>query len=307
VLINVLLAAGLVIYFNRDTARRLRVLMENTILLAQAKPLNTPLSPGDEIGHLDSVFHDMADALKAAAHHKKQLIAIVSHDLRTPLTSVQASLTLLGAGIRGEISEEAKNEVFATEKNVSRLIRLITDLLDIEKMEAGKLQIVPAMSPMDEVFDEAICAVSAFAEESQVDLEVQPSGIEAWMDRDRVLQVIVNLLSNAIKFSPEGTTVSLGCEVQSDGVKVSISDQGRGIAESEVDRVFEPFHQVNSAAPARIAGTGLGLTICQAIVSGHGGEIAVTSEEGKGSTFWFTLPAEPLDVNASQQTMHTRP
>ena len=139
--LNVFLAISLALYFNRGTSRRLLILMDNTDRSSRNQALHTRIGGGDEIAHLDDVFHKMAEALAEAARRKAELVSMVSHDLRTPLTSVQASLTLLSEGVLGSLPARAHKEVTTAENNTTRLINLINDLLDIEKMEAGQLAI----------------------------------------------------------------------------------------------------------------------------------------------------------------------
>jgi PAS domain S-box-containing protein len=221
---------------------------------------------------------------------KREFVSTVSHELRTPLTAIRGSLTLLAVGALGQLGEQADKAVKIAERNCLRLINLINDLLDIEKLEAGKLEMVFEDTALQPVIDKAVESVRAFAEQYEVtiDVAVQPAVVHA--DGDRIVQVLVNLLSNAIKYSPRGEHVSLQAVCQSQSLRVSVSDRGRGIPASKLDKVFERFEQVESADAKKRGGTGLGLAICKAIVLAHKGAIGVSSQEGKGSTFWFELP-----------------
>lgn len=292
VAMNILLALALAIAFNRGTIRRLNVVVGNTANLKQGKSLTDPIGGGDEIAHLDDAFHEMADALAAAAQHKKELIAMVTHDLRTPLTSIQGALTLLREGVFGDLTPKATNQVEKAEGSATRLINLINDLLDIERMEAGKLDMHPSLTNTKTIFERTMGAISTFAEQKGISITMGSVNHDVMADEDRVIQVLVNLISNSVKFSEKGTTITLSAkQTQLGFITLSVTDQGRGIPKEFVSSVFERFQQVQKGDAVEKKGTGLGLAICKAIVEGHGGTIGVESEVGVGSTFWFTLPA----------------
>ena len=293
IVVNVVLAVSLALYFNRGTTNRLLVLMDNTDRLSRNQTLHQRIGGGDEIGHLDHVFHNMAEALAEAARRKQELVSMVSHDLRTPLTSVQASLTLLSEGVLGVLPARAVKEVTNAENNTTRLINLINDLLDIEKMEAGQLRIDCHKTPVQLPFERSFEAVKAFAEKQNVTIKIVESDYEIYADGDRIIQVLVNLLSNAIKFSPAESTVTLEAVPVGEMIELRVIDQGRGIPASFLPQMFQRFQQVDQIGDAKKKkGTGLGLAICKSLVELHGGDIGVRSEEGKGSTFWFQIPKE---------------
>ncbi len=412
---NVLLALSLALYFNRGTAARLQVLMDNTRRLTAAQPLNPPLSGNDEVAHLDRVFNDMAAALAQArrkeraiienaidvicsldaqgrfaavspasgelfgyspdeligkdllqivvdadvaltkqaaaelrraqkassfenrvrrkdgtmvdvlwsgqwseieqatfcvAHNitarkemerlKQEFVAMVSHDLRTPLTSIGAALELISTGCYGQLSERGEEILETAESNIQRLIALINDLLDVEKMESGKLEMLFSQTDMALVFERCLQALLGFAQQHGVALKVEPGAPEAFADADRLVQVLVNLVSNAVKFSPSGSAVTLSARTRDDLVEVRVADKGRGIPEKFQAAIFDRFQQVETADATKKGGSGLGLAICKAIVEGHGGTIGVESKEGSGSTFWFTIKAYPGNQGRQQ-------
>lgn len=287
---NIIIAVGLVAYFNRGTIARLAVLMDNTKRMARGEKLTPTLGGGDEIAELDRVFHEMARTLDETAQRKQELVAMVSHDLRTPLTSVRAALTLLGAGALGAQTDKALSQIGKAESSVGRLIDLINDLLDIEKMEAGKidLDIVPASLTVN--IDRAVEAVEALASDHGIKIEIPTQDYQVLVDRDRLVQVMVNLLSNAIKFSPDNTTIVIATNPVDGFIETRVIDQGRGIPKTHLESVFQRFQQVEKSDAAPTKGTGLGLPICKMIIEAHGGTINVESEPGKGSVFWFRLP-----------------
>jgi signal transduction histidine kinase len=233
----------------------------------------------------------MADALEAAAQRKREIVAMVSHDLRTPLCSISGVLTLLGEGVLGPLSDKAQRQVSLAEKSTNRLIKLINDLLDAEKLEAGKLQVVPRQLQLAPLIEQSVNSVETLARERAINLQINAGDLPVFVDGDRFVQVLVNLLSNTIKFSPDGSTVKIDARLLDSDVEIAVTDEGRGVPPEFVDKIFQRFEQVDQADEAERKGSGLGLPICKAIVELHGGKIGVTSAPGKGSKFWFTVPA----------------
>ncbi len=290
VMLNIIIAVILALYFNKSTTRRLDVLMDNTDHLARGETLSPFVEGSDEIAKLDQVFHKMAEALIEAARRKQELMAMVAHDLRTPLTSIRASLSLMSMGAMGEMPDKAKHQIDGAEKNTKRLLNLINDLLDIEKMEAGKMEMKHTDCVLQEIFDEAAESVAEFARNAKVEIEVQETSITFQGDQERLVRVLINLLGNAVKFSPANSTVKMTAEEQVDMLEMRVSDQGRGIPPEFKEKIFVRFQQVNPEDKQEKQGTGLGLAICKAIVDGHKGTIGFDSELGKGSSFWIRIP-----------------
>jgi PAS domain S-box-containing protein len=227
---------------------------------------------------------------RAVEKLKQEFVSTVSHELRTPLTSIRGSLGLLHAGALGELPDEANDVVALAERNTVRLITLINDILDLERLESGRLELHVAIEPVEPVLRRAVDAVHAFAGEHGVTVTVEAEPLQVRMDADRVVQVLVNLISNAVKFSHRGSAVEIVARAAGGWAEVRVVDYGRGIPASHREAVFERFKQVESSDARREGGTGLGLAICRSIVERHGGTIGVDSVEGKGSTFWFRLP-----------------
>lgn len=222
---------------------------------------------------------------------KRDFVAMVSHDLRTPLTSIQMVLSLLEAEAYGQLSDSGHENLEAAEANVNRLIGLVNGLLDLEKMESGKLILLRESYKVADILTPSLQAVRGFAEQQGVNLAAPAHGNpEIFADRDRLVQVIINLVSNAIKFSPKGGTVTLAIAEEPDWIRFNIVDQGRGVPEQLREAIFDRFKQVEIDDAKVKGGSGLGLAICKAIVERHGGTIGVDSQEGRGSTFWFRIP-----------------
>jgi PAS domain S-box-containing protein len=240
-----------------------------------------------------SVARDITE-LKKVEKLKSEFVSTVSHELRTPLTSIRGALGLLEGGVVGSLPEGAREVVQIARSNCERLIRLINDLLDLEKIEAGRLELRLRDVRSSDVVREALAAVEGVAEAAAVTLESDVQGNALLRaDPDRVVQVVINLLSNAVKFSPPGTTVLVRTERRETRLRVEVIDHGPGIPEAQWGMLFRKFQQIDASDTRAKGGTGLGLSISKAIVEQHGGTIGLTSAVGHGSTFWFELPVFP--------------
>jgi signal transduction histidine kinase len=231
---------------------------------------------------------------------KKEFVSVVNHELRTPLTSIRGSLGLLVGGALGKMEEKAQKMLNIAYNNCERLIRLVNDILDIEKIEIGKLEFHLAVADLNTIAEEAIFDNQGYADKFQVQMKLcklaEPAIV--LVDHDRLMQVFTNLLSNAIKFSPAGETVTVTIS-QLDGkfVRVAVSDHGAGIPEDFHGRIFQKFAQADVSA-RKLGGTGLGLSICKAIIEKLNGKIGFSSKLNAGSTFYFDLPLWQDQANA---------
>jgi PAS domain S-box-containing protein len=227
-----------------------------------------------------------------AERMKKEFTSTLSHELRTPLTSIIGSLQLINSGVLGDLSQDVSELTGVAERNGTRLLDLINDLLDIEKIESGKLTLVPEVFKLGELVREALVLNKAFGERFKVRFELVavPQDRTVHADRKRLLQVMTNLLSNAAKFSPEGGVVEVTMEESGLNVRVGVHDRGPGIPESFRGRIFGRFAQADSTTARQKSGTGLGLAISKRLVEMMDGRIGFESREGGGTTFWFELP-----------------
>jgi PAS domain S-box-containing protein len=246
------------------------------------------------------VLHDVT-ARKAVDRLRQEVMQMVTHDLRTPLATIGNVLSILEDGRVGEVSDRAKEMVQLAQKNVSRMLELVNDLLEVEKMKAGMLKLDLDEVSLADIFEESLHAVSGWAQEQKVRIEYVPTTLKVFADEGRIVQVLNNLLGNAIKFSPAGKRVVLSAHEAYDYVEVRVKDEGRGIPENQRDVIFERFQQVHLSDAANRGGSGLGLAICKAILERHGGSIRVDSEEGFGSTFSFRLPKSREHVKLLQR------
>lgn len=301
--INCIVVLVLLNVFNRGTISRLMVLMDNTRRLASQQPLNPLLSGKDEIAELDRVFHEVTDAMMSAQKRerelleiKKQITAMVSHDLRAPLTSLQMTLNMLGDKTYGELNEQGKIRVKSSQQSVGRLIRMINDLLDLEKLEAGKMEMHLQLVPLPVIVVRSIEAVQELALEKNVEIDYDEKELDVMGDGDRLIQVLVNLLSNAVKFSPENSRIIINSQEVDGFVLLEVTDAGPGIPAGKQEQIFERFQQLDNKTEGTKKGTGLGLAIARIIMEQHGGSIGVKSLDGQGSTFWIKLPAATINA-----------
>lgn len=228
---------------------------------------------------------------KAAEMRVSEFYSMVSHELRTPLTSMKGVLLLLERGKAGKLSEQAEQLILLGRKECDRLIRLINDMLDIKKIEVGKLQLYRQNLDPGDVVKQTIETLTSFAAEKQIGLKDDiRTDEQIYADKDRVVQIITNLISNSVKFSPSGSDIKIKVERAAEMVRFSVTDSGPGINEADQGKLFKVFEQIVTGETSRKDGTGLGLAICKGIIDEHGGEIGVVSSEGKGATFWFELP-----------------
>lgn len=249
--------------------------------------------------HRDVSQHKALDRMREQAavnRLKSEFVTTVSHELRTPLTSIRGSLGLLESGLLGRLSEQTGEMIHIARTNTDRLIRLVNDCLDLDRLESGRMMFAFQAIRPERLVDEAIRAVTSVAEAAGVHLARSVrAGLTAWGDPDRLIQVLVNLVANAIKFSPKSGTVRIEVTADEGEVIFAVSDEGPGIPESELGRIFDKFHQVVDGHAARKDGTGLGLAIARGLVARHGGRMGVESTVGSGSEFWFSVPIQPPD------------
>ncbi|KHD90107.1 hypothetical protein AH06_01745 [candidate division TM6 bacterium Zodletone_IIa] len=295
--ISVILAFLLVIIFHQGTTKRLKALIENSVRLGKGEELAPLLQGNDEIAAIDFTFHAAQNSLKQAAEKreelekmKNQFVAMISHDLRTPMSAVITTLDLLGSGAWGELDGKGQSKVNNAKSNLRNSIELINDLLDLEKMESGTIKLDLNLVSIRKLVKNAIDSVASLAEQKQIKLITNEVEARVFADEHRLSRVLVNLLGNALKFSPENSSIEIIVHCDQKQAKVSISDHGPGVPDKHKDLIFDKFHQIPVEDKTK-GGTGLGLAICKSIIEAHRGEIGVENlESGCGSRFWFSLP-----------------
>jgi len=243
---------------------------------------------GQLVGRLFA-YHDLSWE-KTIDQMKSEFISIASHELRTPMTSIKGSVDLILGGCAGAVSTEALELLEVAQSACDRMIRLINDILDLSKIEAGQIQLKLAPIDLIDAVEHSLRSLKSLADQAEITLRLERPQKLPWVDadKDRIEQVMMNLVFNAIKFSPAKGEVCIRLSADNGWVRCSVSDQGCGIKEEDLDRIFGKFQQLGS--PQRGGGTGLGLAITHALVTEHRGKIWVESRVGEGSQFVFSLP-----------------
>ena len=237
---------------------------------------------------------------------KDEFVSTVSHELRTPLTSIRGALGLLASGALGTLGGRAERMLNIAVSNTDRLVRMINEILDLERISSGRVELNRSATSASEVMKDAVDVVQSVAERAGVAIAYEPDYTLLWIDRDRIVQTLTNLLGNAVKFSPSGSRVVLRGEA-GEMFTFSVEDQGRGIPADKLDTIFERFRQVDASDSRDKGGTGLGLAICRSIVHAHGGAISVESTIGSGSTFRFTVPVAVASAPRNSAGPASRP
>ncbi len=254
------------------------------------------LSESGTITGFVAVVDDESERVAAAAA-KSEFVSMVSHELRTPLTSILGAFGLLAGGAAGALPDKATDLLVIAERNASRLLHLVNDILEMQKLDASKLELQLEPCDLVEVLERARAANAPLAESGGVQLNfASPGRVLAQVDSARLEQVATNLLSNAIRYSEAGDAVQLGLEVVDGQARISVSDDGPGIDPKFHDRIFDRFAQGPVQPKGASKGTGLGLAIARGIVELHGGRIRVKSEVGLGATFVVDLPLAADDA-----------
>ncbi len=251
--------------------------------------VSTPILEKSKIVGAVVIFKDITER-QIIERMKNEFVSVVSHELRTPLTSIRSALGLLSKGSLNNQPAKSQRMMEIAFDNTNRLVRLINDILDIERINSGKVTMEKQHCNAGQLTIQAVDEMRAMAEKAEIKLALKPVEIQLWADPDRIVQTLTNLLSNAIKFSPANSTVSLSGKLQDSQILFQVKDRGRGIPEDKLETIFDRFQQVDASNSRNQGGTGLGLAICRSIVQQHGGNIWVESTLDRGSTFYFTLP-----------------
>jgi PAS domain S-box-containing protein len=254
----------------------------------------------DENGQMESVF---SLALDVTHRHqvekmKDEFIAVVSHELRTPMTSIYGSLKMLASGLLSQQPEKEKRLLTIAVDSTDRLMRLVNDILDIERIESGTVQMVKSVCKVSELMAKSVDIIQPLADKAGIQIGVSNSGGNVWVDSDRMIQTFTNLLGNAIKFSPKDSTIWFTANKQAGQMLFQVRDRGRGIPADKLGIIFERFQQVDASDARNAEGTGLGLAICRSIIEQHGGHLWVESILGEGSTFSCILARSPSNSDS---------
>jgi signal transduction histidine kinase len=289
VALEIVMTITVLLLLLNNITQRLNILVNNARLIARGEPLVGAVSGTDELSYLDQVLHKSSNSLLRAAEHKRALMQMVAHDLRSPMMSA----TLLTQKLISESKTKAAEltpQLQELKQTCNLVIAFVEDLLTVEKLEAGKLELDWDSAELSEILRDSIQQLSGLAQDKQISIESRFEPIKVLCDRRRILQVFTNILSNAIKYSPAGSEVIVTAEPEASKIRIRITDHGPGIAESKKSKLFEKFFQADSNDSGE--GFGLGLALCHLIISEHNGSIGAESKVGEGTTFWFTLPLD---------------
>jgi len=277
---------------------------EDTIYRADGSPFRVDyaLTPILDHGRLSGSVLSFRDISQRYAldRLKDEFISTVSHELRTPLTAIRGSLGLLSHGSLLPVNDKAANLLRIALSNSERLLRLINDILDLERMQSGRDRLVFKKVQLGQIVRQAMDCVASVSDAAGVQLIQDTTQVEVGADQDRLVQVITNLLSNAIKFSPRNSAVSVLIRPDLNGVTVSVVDAGRGIPADKLETIFGRFQQVDASDSRQKGGTGLGLAICRTIVHQHSGRIWAERNPARGSTFRVFLPYKPVPIGTEE-------
>jgi two-component system sensor histidine kinase BaeS len=294
--IAVAIAAAIALVFSRQITAPLRRLSVAASRVARGD-LSYRVTPGstDEVGTLSNTFNSMVDSLEKNQDMRRKLMGDLAHEMGTPLAVIQSNLE----GILDGVVEPSSSNISSLHQESLLLSRLVKDLRTLSQVEAGKLNLSPAPGDIGALVSSIVTATDSEARRKNVSLSlhIQPDLPRAMMDKDRVSQVVVNLLSNALRYTSEGDAIKVTVTTQKGSgqpdqyLLVSVSDTGQGISEEEVPHIFDRYYQGAQPKEKRSGGSGIGLTVVKELVEAHKGKVWVESARGKGSTFFFTLPA----------------
>jgi len=274
--------------FLLDITKRLKLLVANAHLIPSGKRLGSRVSGNDELAMLDNVLHDASDELLSAKEHRKSLMEMVAHDLRSPLSTAKSTVDLLLTPAVSASEEKSHSHLERLRRSLIQLIAFVEDLLTIDKLESGKLELELSVFKIQSLVDDCFASVAIKVQARGIILVKEGQDCEVAADQARLTQVVMNLLTNAIKHSPDGGTISVVTERHDNSLMLSVIDQGKGISKADSEKIFQKF--VQSKDGKQKEGYGLGLAICKLIIDAHKGRIGVNSAAGKGAEFWFTLP-----------------
>ncbi len=301
---NVLLVIALAVVINKKTLARLEMLMANMAHFAEGSVIHSKLDGQDEIAELDAAFQKMAHQRNRLDEIRKSMRAMVSHDLRSPLTAIS-----LGLEVILDDSDLLPNEITKRVKRLyseaGRLKRLADTLLDIEKIEDGTIEVHVSESVCAEIVETAVNALSSQIERKKLTIETSLSNaVLCKCDQERTIQILVNLISNAIKFSPPQSKITINAiSKHSELVRFEVIDEGPGVPHDKVGELFNKFSQLDQPSEIRKEGSGLGLYICKMLTSAQNGQIGYDAGVERGSCFWLELPAVANQENLSSPSI----
>lgn len=288
VVCNIILLLSFAYFFLRKIASKLSLMVDNTKRISEKQPMHPRIIGNDELAHLDNALHNMSESMEEAQKERQAFLAMVSHELRTPLMAVSSTFEMLSEGIFGDLQDIAREKSQQSEKLLEKLLGRINDLLDLEKLEAGKLPLTRKTIYLEAAIEKAIDQVQDLSNERHVTIDAIETDIELMADPDRLAQILRNLLQNAIQHSPGGKSVDIEIKEADGWVLLNILDSGPGIAEDLQAQLFERFRSTTDSDQLVIKG--MGLPIARHLAAAHNAEIGYTPRPEGGSIFWLRMP-----------------
>jgi signal transduction histidine kinase len=272
-------------FFYKNIVSRIRNLEENSRLLGEGRMVAAPESGKDEIARLHRSMHRASVDLNQAAREKQKVAIMLSHDLRSPLMSIQGNIALVVKGIYGTLNKEGLDRLEIAESSLDRLVSMITQFLDTEKFKDAPLDLEP--TELGKIFAQTMQMLGSTTSNTKV--ICRSPELKLTVDVSLMVRVLTNLIGNAIKFSPQNASIIVSGSKADKGVEILVSDEGPGIPEELQGSIFEPYVQTPEGKRVPKS-SGLGLSICKEIVTQHGGQIGVKNNDGAGTTFSIVLP-----------------
>lgn len=292
VLLNTVTVVILALIVGKKLLGRMSILHSNIRKFSSGRNALDPLKGNDELSDLDVAFREMAEARWNAEDRRQEMVSMVAHDLRSPLTSSGITLQLLLESEGKEMKPTTFRRLRKLHSEMKRVIHLADGLLDVERIELGQFELTRDLISIQSLFDSSVTAVGGLAEAREVSIEEHcEEGTTVYCDSQRVVQVLINLLSNAIKFTPQNSVVSVRAVRDQTRTRFEVIDHGTGIPEEDRARLFKKFSQLDQDSETRKRGTGLGLYLSKLLVEAHQGKIGCDNQPEGGACFWFEIPA----------------
>ncbi len=252
--------------------------------------------PEEQLDQYQKKIEEQIIQLKKLDKIKSNFLNITSHELRTPISAIKGYIQMILKQKLGEINEEQKKSLEVVLRNANRLDHLIQDILDISRLDSGRMRFIPEQANIKTIVEEIVETLQSSADSKHIKINtmVEEPIPDLTIDQERIKQVIINLLNNAIKFSPDNSSINVNVRKEQDDILFEMQDFGRGIPDDQQNNIFDAFYQVKSNEDKKLGGVGLGLAISRGIILAHGGRIWVESTLDKGSKFTFSLPIKPV-------------
>jgi signal transduction histidine kinase len=243
----------------------------------------------DEIADLDAHIHDMVTTVRTAEQRRDEYVQMVNHDLRSPLTAIQTTLASTMKGLYGELSEKGKTRIADARLDADRLLELINEAMEIDRIDSGQFQLNRTSFDLAELLSDVTKSLAPLIEQKHISIELPPQSVDVNADRQRLFRVLANIIDNAVKYSADASTVKVALKRNKTDVRVEVADEGPGISASDAQKMFKPYERGEHSSK-NPGGKGLGLAACKKIVAAHGGLIGAENAAGHGAIIWFTIP-----------------